>query len=78
MNLFTGGRNVSAIFRASFTTKHWVVRILENSAGYMQEELAKFIEDESGVASQPRRVPLNIPSDKRIWRAMHRMFNQSQ
>lgn len=78
MHLVTGGRNVSAIFRAPFSSEPWVVRILEHSAGYMQEDLTKFIEDESGVASQPRKgVSVNIPPEKRIWRAMHRMFNES-
>lgn len=79
MHLFTGGHNVSAIFRASSTTEPWVVRILENSARYMQKDLTKFIEDESGVASQPRKgASVNVPSEKRIWRSMHLMFNGSQ
>lgn len=79
MHLVTGGRNVSVIFRASFTTEPWVVRILENSAGCMQKELAKFIEDEPGFASQPRKgASVNVPSETRIWCAMHRVFNESQ
>lgn len=79
VHLVTGDRNVSAIFRASFTTERWVVCILENSVGYMQKELAKFIEDEPGVASQPRKgASVNVPSETRIWCAMHRISNESQ
>lgn len=79
MHLVTGGRNVSAISRASFTTEPWVVRIVEKSAGYMQKDLAKFIEDESGVASQPRKgASVNIPSEKRTWCVMNRIFNESE
>lgn len=76
--LVSGGSNVSAIFRASFTSEPWLIRILQHSAGYTKKDLDKFIEDRSGVATQPRNgSDADNSPETRIWHAMHRMFNES-
>ncbi|KAH8772004.1 cytochrome P450 [Diaporthe sp. PMI_573] len=78
LNLVTGSSNVSAIFRASFSSEPWVIRILQHSAGYTPKDVAKFIGDETGAASKPRNGSTTDSSpEQRIWRAMHRMYDES-
>ncbi|KAM0810030.1 putative Cytochrome P450 [Seiridium cardinale] len=73
LHLVPGGSSVSAIFRSSFTSDPWILRILEHTAGYSSPDLAKFIADESGCATLPRLSSSGpVAPDKRIWYAMHR------
>ncbi|KAI1654489.1 putative cytochrome P450 [Daldinia decipiens] len=76
LHLVTGGSNISAIFRSSFTSDPWILRILQHSAGYSPTDLAKFRQDESGSANLPRSGSTRFFSpEKRIWYALHRTYN---
>ncbi|KAK9425270.1 putative Cytochrome P450 [Seiridium unicorne] len=75
--LVSGGSSVSAIFRSSFTSDPWILRILEHTAGYSSTDLAKFMADESGCATLPRPNSSGpVAPDKRIWYAMHRTHEE--
>ncbi|KAK7974515.1 hypothetical protein PG989_016363 [Apiospora arundinis] len=74
LHLVTGGSNVSAIFRSSFISDPWVLRILGSTGGYATSELAKFAEDDTGSATLPRRGSSGpVAFEKRIWYGLHRM-----
>ncbi|KAF4636505.1 hypothetical protein G7Y89_g1575 [Cudoniella acicularis] len=77
LNLYhiAGSSNVSAIFRSSFTSDPWILRILEHTAGYAPTDLLKFSEDNSGGATVPRNDTAQ-QQQKRIWYAMHRMYDE--
>ncbi|KAI1414863.1 cytochrome P450 [Hypoxylon sp. FL1857] len=76
LNFVTGGSNISTLFRSSFTSDPWVLRILGKSGGYSASDISKFAQDHSGSAKQPRHGSV-IPPDKRIWYAKHAIFNES-
>lgn len=78
MYLVTGGNNTSAIFRSSFSSDPWILRILEHSGGYSPTDLAKFSTDQSGGARVPRKGSSRPPvPEKRIWHAKHRLHDES-
>ncbi|KFA81677.1 hypothetical protein S40288_07232, partial [Stachybotrys chartarum IBT 40288] len=76
VHLITGADQVSTIFRSSFTSEPWVLRIIQNSAGLGGHDLAKFKADESGGALQPRHG-MQIPKEKRVWYGMHHVYDDS-
>ncbi|KAJ2991563.1 hypothetical protein NUW58_g2470 [Xylaria curta] len=78
LNLYmvAGKRNISTIFRSSFTSDPWVLRIMKYSAGYSQADLAKFYEDGSDGTRLPR--PEGALSEQRnIWHALHSLYDQT-
>ncbi|KAK9778549.1 putative Cytochrome P450 [Seiridium cardinale] len=77
LHLVPGGSSVSAIFRSSFTSDPWILRILEHTAGYTSTDLAKFMADKSGCATLPRLSSSGpVAPYKRIWYAMHRTHEE--
>ncbi|KFA54597.1 hypothetical protein S40293_02256 [Stachybotrys chartarum IBT 40293] len=76
VHLITGADQVSTIFRSSFTSEPWVLRIIQNSAGLGGHDLEKFKADESGGALQPRHG-MQIPKEKRVWYGMHHVYDDS-
>lgn len=75
--LVAGGNTVSSIFRSSFVSDPWILRILTHTAGYASSEIAKFSADHSGVATIPRKdSTTTIPPESRIWHAMHRTHEE--
>lgn len=78
VHLVTGASNVSALFRSSFTSDPWIVRILQHSAGYTPTDVAKFSKDVSGGSSLPRNESAGVPPpERRIWYAMHRAYDEN-
>ncbi|KAK6957327.1 hypothetical protein Daesc_000110 [Daldinia eschscholtzii] len=76
--LVTGNSNVSLIFRSSFTSEPWILRILENAGGYTSTDMAHYYADGSGATSRPRRGPSELlPPEKRIWHTSHRMHDDT-
>ena len=75
--LVSGGSTVSAVFRSSFASDPWIMRILKHTAGYASSDLTKFSSDDSGCATLPRQDSTgSIASEKRIWHAMHRTHEE--
>ncbi|KAF2177972.1 cytochrome P450 [Zopfia rhizophila CBS 207.26] len=77
LHLVSGGSTVSAVFRSSFTSDPWILRILQHTAGYASTDLAKFSADDSGCATLPRKDSTGSTApEKRIWHAMHRTHEE--
>ncbi|KAL7628398.1 hypothetical protein AAE478_002600 [Parahypoxylon ruwenzoriense] len=78
LHFVTGGDNVSALFRSSFSSDPWVLRILDKSGGYAPGDISKFARDDSGSAKQPRHPGAGaVPPEARIWYAKHSMFDEA-
>ncbi|RWA11965.1 hypothetical protein EKO27_g3134 [Xylaria grammica] len=81
MNIYlvTGNSNVSAIFRSSFSSDPWVMRILEHSGAYALADLTKFATDTSGGARVPQADGRARPlaQEERIWHAKHRLHDEA-
>jgi hypothetical protein len=75
--LVSGGSTVSSIFRSSFVSDPWILRILTYTAGYASSDISKFAADNSGVATIPRKdSTTTIAPESRIWHAMHRSHEE--
>ncbi|KAK5632007.1 hypothetical protein RRF57_007721 [Xylaria bambusicola] len=74
LNLYmvAGKKNIAAIFRSSFSSDPWVLRIMKYSAGYSQADLAKFYQDEFD-GTRPRGL---LP-EQRIWHALHSLYDHT-
>ncbi|OTA57645.1 cytochrome P450 [Hypoxylon sp. EC38] len=75
--LLTGGNNISTIFRSSFTSEPWILKILENAAGYTPTDMAHFYADGTGSTTLPRQGSAELPPEKRIWHASHVMHGET-
>lgn len=74
----TGSDNVPALFKSSFTSDPWVIRILERTAGYFPMDIVKFTRDDTGSNRQPRIGSTeDLPQSERIWHAMHRNYDET-
>ncbi|KAI1630814.1 cytochrome P450 [Biscogniauxia mediterranea] len=78
LHFVTGSNNISTLFRSSFTSDPWVMRILGKSGGYSSSDISKFAEDTSGNAKEPRHAGAGVvPPEKRIWYTKHCILNES-
>ncbi|KAH6659053.1 cytochrome P450 [Truncatella angustata] len=82
IHFVTGGNNVSAIFRSSFTSEPWILSVLRHSGGYAPKDLAKFAADQSGSAHLPRSGTTakdrSLPApEERIWHAKTRLHDEA-
>lgn len=65
---------VSAIFRSSFASDPWILRIIKHTAGYSSKDVVKFAADDTGFASLPRKnCNGSTAPESRIWHAWHKM-----
>ncbi|KAK4212718.1 cytochrome P450 [Rhypophila decipiens] len=69
-----GESNVSALFRPSFTSEPWIMRIMAHGAGYEAQDLVKIAQDDSGVSKQPRP---ESRTNTRIWHDMHSVYKRT-
>ncbi|KAI0808881.1 putative cytochrome P450 [Xylaria sp. FL0064] len=79
MNIYiiTGGSNVSSLFRASFNSEPWLLKIFEKAAGYEPADMVNYYVDQTGGAILPRRGSTELPPEKRIWNGIHRMHDET-
>lgn len=73
----TGGNNISTLFRSSFNSEPWLLKILEKAAGYVPADMANYYADQTGGGTLPRRGGPEIPPEKRIWHGIHRMHDET-
>jgi hypothetical protein len=77
IHLVSGGNIASAIFRSSFASEPWILRIITHTAGYASTDIPKFSADDSGCTTIPRKDGLgSIAPEERIWHAMHRTHEE--
>ncbi|KAI1746710.1 cytochrome P450 [Xylaria castorea] len=80
LNLYfiTGTTHVSTLFKTSFSSDPWVLRILERIAGYLPVNLVKFSRDNSGCSRQPLvGSDESVRPEERIWYALHNNYSKA-